>query len=728
MKFWVNNIGELKIAMEEFEHFALDDFSENYEESDENISEDASLQEDYIEDTAYLYDSTRSQIIVEENEKSEIYVAGENLIIYKFPKHGIKLSSLHSSDINKNRSVFISPKSYTSLLKKIRENRFVILQGEPNIGKYFTSIHISDELIKKLDLSIQIVRFNEDAIFSDFLEEKDKPQKSIYIIQDSFIVPGLNVVEVQRHYSQIKDLLESSDSYAIFTTDCGVVDLANVPDNFVFSIEKLRDENLVKILDKHLIFYGVSEERRDLIIKSGIQIVRELQNATNVDRFVQRIISIDDFNEKTIDQVLDGIANVRKEFTKWFNLLDLNERYYIMLAKLCQGLEKDYLWDLYEKIIKMLQVHKVELKSPLNYTEDGMWRKLGIRETEIGSLGFENQIYSDLLLEQIHNVYRHQFIVLLPVFNKWIVEHKNQYSTNDRFARITIAGAVGEISKHEWRQIIPILDEWATSNSSIVRASVAHVLRRKSGDINQRDDVLFLLDKWKEGTDLKIKWTVAACCERLFPYMPEQMLSVLLNLSKEKSKFVRKAIIHALDSIARSDIDAVFDWIYKGLVNPDILIQSTSAEVFSVLSIENKYFSQQVQDITKFSELQPILRELSSHPWDELLSVMNIFKKWISEDSSDINKLIENIILTNYQKGSLDLKKAILTYIQNWMDPENIILFKFSSNLHEVIQQIPMPAPNDGEENTDFDDQPNNEISSKTFIVHQETKLFRIGR
>lgn len=397
-----------------------------------------------------------------------------------------------------------------------------------------------------------------------------------------------------------------------------------------------------------------------------------------------------------------------------------------MLVSLCPELDKDNLWNLYEHAVATLQSRKVKLDSPLEYSEEDLWLKTGLHEAGIGSLEFINPVYTEYTLEQVRNAYRHQFRVLLPIFTKWIVEHNRNDSASERDARIAIASAVGELAKKDWKKIVPHLNDWALHETSTVRTAAAHALRQTAGDSQIRENVQSLLNLWKESSHSRLRWTAAAACERLYPYLPDETIEILFSLAKDQTLFVQKAVVHALVGIAQRDIDAVIDWIYQGLIDDNQMRQITAAKTFRRIRSENRYLRRLIQDMNGLSRLLPVMEELCKHRWESMKTAMEIFKQWLLEGIPELAEMIADILLKVCREGSMQTREEIISYLQEWMNPEEPAVYRTSAMLLTMIQHLPPPAVLEFGAVRDTSNSPDQRHSSRTFIIHGVSKTFHI--
>ena len=162
----------------------------------------------------------------------------------------------------------------------------------------------------------------------------------------------------------------------------------------------------------------------------------------------------------------------------------------------------------------------VSIKPSLEIPEEKLQKNSRVRITEVGALDFEDSSYKDYILDKVLFAYIQQLRSFLPVFSDFIIQNQKKHSSGPKSIRIAMANAVGEIGRAGLIPCYLVLRSWARHKDATVRTCVAHALRETASDISKRDEILGLLNRWRNNPDPKIKWTVAATWERLYTYFP----------------------------------------------------------------------------------------------------------------------------------------------------------------------------------------------------------------
>jgi 3-methyladenine DNA glycosylase AlkC len=467
---------------------------------------------------------------------------------------------------------------------------------------------------------------------------------------------------------------------------------AEIPESYHIELTDLPPDSLMRVLDRHLSYYSVPESIKQALAAKRPQIVHSLNNAYNIDRFAHKLSKTQGVDDKTLADLIEVTTNVLVETRRWFSTLSLNQRFYAMLVGLCPDLDKDKLWLVYERMVAALQTKKVELSSPLNFSEEDLLSATGTQTTEIGSLVFENPMHRDFVLAQAKQSYLQQFRFLLPTFAEVVVQHSDKRLPENIDVRVALAAAVGEIGKTGWEHLLPILSGWASHDGATVRTSVAHALRQTAGEHSRKDDILALLRRWQSSGNPRLRWTVAATLERLYPYIPNEAFRILNTLAADTNSHVRSAVAHALSAIARRDLENVLSLIDEWIIDQDSNRRRTAASTFLRLTGEGKRGQLLIRRSEEKARALPILAEICKEGGTQLGKVMNILRQWVMSGDKELQQAIEDTLLDVCEKEMPNIREALVAELtNNWAEGENEEVYKFSVVLIDRIRRLPSP-------------------------------------
>lgn len=690
---------------------------DNAEELNEDVDEDGSSE--FSEEEI----SPETSIRLTDFERNIVHIAGRDMYVYNFKEQGIKLSPLTYDDAEKISHVFVKPNDYLEAVKVLQETRFLILSGRPHSGKFAMAISLAVEISRDqfdvsldiydledvIDTPVQIFRFTEIASLVDFLEDPNCPNKRIFIIRDPFVNSHLSLSELEMYNSYIQNLLKKVNCFVILTTDGEHLKKSEISDEQHIELEVFDDLALSDVLNNHLTYHLIDIDSKELTKPLREKIVSTLSNAYSIDRFVRNLSRENILSKDTLESVLTKTTNVGLDAKNWFNELDPNERYYALLIGLCPELEKEKLWDLYEKVIIALQAKKVKLAHALNYPEGDLMYKSHSRLSDINSLEFDNLVYREFVLEQVKIVYAPQFKYLSSVFADLVIANKDE-----RDVRIALASALGEIGKASWKNYENIIQKWAQNPDVAIRSAVAHSLRQLASSNVHRKETFSLLKRWSNSSSYRVRWTVAASCERLFTLTSEEVLPLLQKLSCDDSNDVKSAVAHALVSIAKQDLNLILDLIVSWVTSKNQNQRHTSIKTFWRLINQSKRLSLALRDDLLKTKLLPLIEESCVAGNVQLYNTLGLIKSWILSENIELQRDLELSLLAAYERANDAARSGMYNYINNeWRIPEEDELYRFSVVLLDRMEEPLIDEDEeDGEDDDDEEDNDEDNLSS----------------
>lgn len=664
---------------------------DNAEELNEEVEEDGSSE--FSEKEI----SPETSIRLTDFERNIVHIAGRDMYVYNFKEQGIKLSPLTYDDAEKISHVFVKPNDYLEAVKILQETRFLILSGRPHSGKFAMAISLAVEISRDqfdvsldiydledvIDTPVQIFRFTEIASLVDFLEDSNCPNKRIFIIRDPFVNSHLSLSELEMYNSYIQNLLKKVNCFVILTTDGEHLKKSEISDEQHIELEAFDDLALSDVLNNHLTYHSIDIDSKELTKPLREKIVSTLSNAYSIDRFVRNLSRENILSKDILESVLTKTTNVGLDAKNWFNELDPNERYYALLIGLCPELEKEKLWDLYEKVIIALQAKKVKLAHALNYPEGDLMYKSHSRLSDVNSLEFDNLVYREFVLEQVKIVYAPQFKYLSSVFADLVIANKDE-----RDVRIALAAALGEIGKASWKNYENIIQKWAQNPDVAIRSAVAHSLRQLASSTERRKEISSLLKKWSNSGNYRVRWTVAAICERLYAFTSEQILPLLQKLAGDDSNDVKNAVAHALVSIAKQDLDLILELVLQWATGENQNQKRTAVKTFWRLINESRRISLALGNDQLKAKLLPLIEESCIAGNMQLYNSLSLVKGWVLSENIELQRELETSLLSAYERATEDVKSGMYGFIKKeWHTSDEDELYRFAVVLLDRMQK-----------------------------------------
>lgn len=655
---------------------------------------------------------------------SEVHIEIGDKIFLDLPGQGIRVVDLANSEIDKIKSIYVESPRFTDYVTRARNERLIIIIGNAHTGKYATALQISRKLaVEHEDLKTRSLRFSDDASLIDFVENEKCPFNSVFVAQDGFAVPGLGIAEIQRHAHYLVSLLIEHNNYIIITADSGMLVESEIPEQFKIELSSLSTSDLQKVLKKHLMHYDLSDASKSILEEKKQQIVSALRTPHAIDRLFQIISRRPVITAPEVDDILSKISNTVLDAKLWFQSLGANQRYYAMLAALCRELDRNQLWVVYEKIVLALRSKKVNIDTPLNFSEEELRSSTYTVLTEVGSLEFQDTVYRDQVFLQIKEAYLQQFKYLLPVFSEIVLNNSSNQNSQNRDMRISLAIAVGEIAKTSWvESFTGILDVWANHPEITVKSAVAHAIRQTATEKSRQKDISSILSRWKSSPNSNLRWVSAAICERLYPIMPQESLVALNELSNDKVNFVRKAVAHAVSAIARRDLEESIRIILSWVNTERKRTKRTAGDIFVKLLENSRRLVLALEDDTYRTRLMPLVAELIVQGDEHLKTGLSLLREWIidSHENQEFLNSIESSLLGICANISVDTRQEVVSEIRNeWIQSEEEFLYRFSVVLIDLIQKLPQSEyPQIPTQYFTFDDDDDDDDDDDEFEFH----------
>jgi len=224
-------------------------------------------------------------------------------------------------EIEKNVRLFVPTQNYKQAILKLKNEHFLILTGEPGIGKTTLANHI---IIGLLAEDFELIYINENIREAEDVFEVDK--KQIFYFDDFLGANYLELINPQNNDSAIVNFIsrisKSDNKLMILTSRTSVLNRAmQLSGKFQISkldinkyeitIKEYNKLDKAKILYNHLLFSGLDAKYRDRII---------------TDKNYLKIITHQNFNPRIIEFITEpqNIKKIEQEKYLGFVLNNLN--------------------------------------------------------------------------------------------------------------------------------------------------------------------------------------------------------------------------------------------------------------------------------------------------------------------------------------------------------------------------------------------------------------------
>lgn len=459
-----------------------------------------------------------------------------------YEAHKIKLISILPATIEKTDEVFVAPHAYKTVDDKLSHQlidlwpRVFLITGPERCGKLTCAIKLGLRLlgIHPKDYGEQIKLYQrverETLTLIDFVQYKDLPEHSVYIIQDA-LEGGILPSELESAYLKVlSDELKKKKAFLIIT-ESELERLGNLSVERIH-IDIYEEDNLIEVLEKHLLRYVRGNEDANLHPEVA-NTVRSIVNSKEVsdepklvscfrfppelDRFCLALCDLPSTaTEEDIRNYAEEIQQTTHRSARgWFTKLSSqNEQIYAMLVILFQGVHRNILDELYIDAINHLrETGLANLDDPRNWGLDDILRNINAEESEAGVIRFQTRAFEQEVEKQIKNY--HHLLWSLIGFIVGLV--KDYVDPEFWMFRRDLGRAIGRLGIHRKPNLDIVLLELARDKNGGVVAVAGSAL----GEIcqqfpNEQQYVLTNLRNWHESGDFDLMRAFCVCVWRVF--------------------------------------------------------------------------------------------------------------------------------------------------------------------------------------------------------------------
>ncbi|MCI5156952.1 MAG: hypothetical protein D3906_00665 [Candidatus Electrothrix sp. AUS1_2] len=639
-------------------------------------------------------------------------------------------------DVRSNK--FVAPAHSQDIVRRVLENRFLLLLGKDRMGKAALSRHIADMLLQANpdELSVKRIRQNFDLI--EVLDDLISGEMQNHIV----LGYDVNITEIQENVDVLIRIARQNSKFIIFTSE---LSSSIPPDLQEFSVEvqinyPYTPQNIEKLLEQYF-------QPENIELKKNIQnISKRLISPSVAIRLAESLLKETSFSayNQWIER-LNDLEDFSKEVNRWLSNLGKSERILFLTLALFNDLPEYNFWLVYEIVIDALTVRDHTLIE-LDYYAIEENREFIVSEP---SIAFKHIKDRNMVLLQLLKLHRRSLIKILPFLCKKIYEYEDNKDKKDRQMRRAIAEAVGCIGTVE-REAVEYkntLYAWAKHESASVRAAVGHAhrqmikLHRQKSEDDGDKALSWILDEMKryleENTEVEReddnsaktfgpRWTVAASLGIINNYVSEDrfkqdILPIFEKVYRddEKNVRVRKAAVYSMRTMGLSRFKQIRPALSRKAKDYNILVQLEVAKTLARLNISNKSDVHQLlqewvigQDEARLwtafytfclldyreeellSILQQKIRE-NSNLQTKITKTLNDLLTNSRSDKNTVTSLFNNIaesndistnkiLMVDILAANIYKHQSVSTDIVNgWIDSDKVIL----NNLAEIITE-----------------------------------------
>jgi hypothetical protein len=595
-----------------------------------------------------------------EKDLDDAYAPATGIILDK-----ARVSPVSDYELGKIGRVYVEPPGFSEAVRALDEFRMVYLVGPDHAGKSAMAHYLARQRgALNPALSIYQMRCTEDASILDLFEDENCPGGSVFIMRDAFLSPGLIKHDFPLSLPTLLEILANNNQFLILTSDGDATTNRIGDGRQTVSVSPPPEHD--KLLKKHLEWYSILDSWH----KEAMVAAKALEHPYHFDLFAARLQRLaakpsPDQLEVIVRNIKDPDLSVRV----WFDGLNLNQRYFAMLACLCPGLSMDDLWQLYVKLIAFLKSQGIRLDSPLNYGRDDLLESVQARRTAAGAVEFNSPIFADGALAQAQQNYREQFRLVLPKFTEAIETAAMGKRPGDRERRQALTTAIGLLGQADLRWVRPHLRDLAKHVVLDVRASAAAALRRVYDQDEQQQPVAKLLREWARDNHLYVRWTAAATYSRLPRSANDWSLEALGKMAADDKKEVRDEVGWALEQVFRRAPDHVIatlnDCLAGGHPNSVQTVRRAVGRIANDRKNQADYFRETARQEAFWPLLENTIRRGGT---EQAKAALALLRSWLAGRSgSGSSEKLEDAVLTMAELLGQQRHKLLKQTLDEWI-------------------------------------------------------------
>lgn len=516
----------------------------------------------------------------------------------------LRFSEVEEKELLKVADVFAEPDDYRNSLEDIFSNdvedRFYIVQGPENSGKYTTALKLwldicDNKKIKEKKAFSHVGRNTNIRSLIDFLVELKKAKPSVYVLSDAFESGlGLSVSDFSNTIiSIINKYLSEHDAYLILTTSKTRDDIQTIQARIISAAVK--DASLRYCFTQHYAWYQgkdspnpLSENLVALINQNIDDLNKDFKNPAQINHFFYQISrnelqvivrrSLNDTdkdfsdlgdmqNSPVFKDALLRLAQRARRYglpdqgstEVWFGNLPENIKLFALLAIILQGFSFNLIEEIYIQAVQKLRDDKLQtIEHHATFGRDVIFTSIHARLDEKGFIVFDNQVYVIEVKKQIDS--RH--LLLWPLIDIF-VDYIDRFKEREYWEhRRELGAALGRIGIYAHGKLDAVLDSLANSDESGVVAASGYALAEICNlDVKYHAYVVQTIARWVKSGDPDLMWAAGASIWRVYDSLERFLKNQQPNSSTyQTTEETIRSIYKSLSELA-GNVDSFNDQI-----------------------------------------------------------------------------------------------------------------------------------------------------------------------
>lgn len=421
-------------------------------------------------------------------------------------------------ELAKVRAVYVCPPNYDRAESVITNQRFLILQGRPHIGKWTTALHLGAEALQ----AESVVEVDPGVPLGEMLKQKDLRERTCYVAET--LAPDSAQELSSFLINQLKKELNKRGSHLILCADADVSLSLEASENYLIEWNEIPPA--AQVLESHLRFYiadpGVLEAAQELAQSDRVQaILSQHLLPRELDRLAE-LLSLVARGESTLDKALAQFeARAENQVRNWFDSHEDPDLMALMIALAVfngaryqdvVAAQKDLLKHAVPQDTQKAEVPAVSafasrrrrrLEEVHAHLEQ-VYEQREYGRSQVETIAFDNPAFQPAVLGFVWD----EFDALRSPLLQWLLS----FGQAPFYLRARAATAAGELAKHDFVTVLDsVVRPWANSNIGRARDAAALTLGILAWSADRAGEVRGLLNHWASlRNNWRLRWTAAS--------------------------------------------------------------------------------------------------------------------------------------------------------------------------------------------------------------------------
>ena len=501
---------------------------------------------------------------------------GQHLYNPEVKTQRIRFTSLAPDEIEKLTQVYLKPRTYDTAYKCLKENRWVILQGRPQVGKRASALYMAFELQGRTP---DLHELSPETDLKKWIDSEDLNENRIYFIDS---LTGVRAQELQAYdWRTLRNVLAEKRSYLVISVKEGVRFTTDMPSEVIHTW--LPPEDARTLVRKHLLCHKISsDEAKKLLEDSTVaDLIKGNLSPGQASLLAERLAAYQKGEISFLDEALKGFVvyddkSIRDRLSV---AKDDSERAFHIALAVFNGARYRSVEEATDRLALLLSPPSKKKKdenedeedsevfNPFFEEDDRIERAQAELAKEYPSedsilavevVRFTDPAYQPALLSFVWRKFRRIRTLIL----EWLREYgRDLYSD----MRMRTAATVAFLAQHEFETVvIEVLRPWAYEGVSLSRQTLGYTFASLIRIEQYSDATLALLRDWSRHGNVSLVWAAARAYGVIGPYYPREAMDRWLEILR-RYNFIDRHVLESFRIIVDDKVRPLYQSLFDAI-------------------------------------------------------------------------------------------------------------------------------------------------------------------